>query len=165
MPALELKAKGLEVRECAWSEVWPEGLALFRAHEKEIGVEDDRIPLDIDEGRCRTMYQMGVLRIVGAFQTPLYGRPRLAGYLFWYVSPSILSMQTMVADQGPWYVVPELRRTPLGFRLFAASVEMLKRAGVRQVLTHRSEHSPRGIEKIFERFGAKRLEEVWEIKL
>lgn len=163
-----MSAFKLEVREVAWSEVWPQGLPLFAAHEKEIGVEDSGAPLDIDEGRCRTMYQMGILRIIGAFHTPaiaVNARPRLVGYLFWYVSPSILSRQTMVADQGPWYVVPELRKTPLGFKLFAKSIDMLRSAKVHQVLTHRSEHSPRGIEKIFEKFGAQRLEEVWEIKL
>lgn len=158
----------LVVRECTWQSVWPEGASLFAAHEKEIGLQDASTPLDINVELCEQLERMGCLRIVGAFDgrgLPLDCRPRLVGYVFWYVSPNLLSRHNIVADQGPWYVVPELRRTPLGYRLMQTSIEMLHKDGVHQMMVHRAEGSPKGIEKMFAKFGGTRREEVWEIKL
>lgn len=163
-----MSSSELIVRECSWNSVWPEGFKLFAQHEKEIGLQDASTPLDINVEMCQELYRLGVLRIIGAFDSrglPLDCRPRLVGYIFWYVSPNLLSRHNMVADQGPWYVVPELRRTPLGYRLFVSSLEMLRKANVKQVMAHRSTDSPRGIEKMFARFNGKKREEVWEIKL
>lgn len=151
----------LVVREAAWSEVWPQGFELFAQHERELKLDSPHTPIEINVELCEQCYKAGVLRIMGAFA----GGTRLVGYLFWYVSPSLISRQTIVGDQGPWYVVPELRATSLGYRLFASSVDMLREAGVKQIMAHRAMNSPKGVEKLLKKFGGQRLEEVWEIKL
>jgi len=162
-----MSASKLVVRECAWTEVWPQGFELFRAHEQELKLDGPHAPIEINVDLCEKCANAGVLRIMGAFEqnetSPL--DPRLVGYLFWYVSPSLISRHNIVADQGPWYVVPALRSTTLGYRLFTESMKMLSASGVKQVMTHRAIHSPPGVEKLIKHFGGRKIEEVWEIDL
>lgn len=155
-----MSASQLIVRECSWSEVWPQGFQLFRDHEKELGLSDASDPISINHALCAEIYRVGVLKIVGAFRGPL-----LVGYVFWYVSPSLISQHNIIGDQGPWYVIPELRSSRLGYRLFDSSKKMLKQYGVTHMMAHRAMQSPQSVAKLIEKFGGKRHEEVWEIKL
>lgn len=151
----------LIVREVSWSEVWPQGLPHFVAHEKELGLDDPRWPVDVDVVQCAELNSLGVLRIVGAHDAGV-----LVGYAFWFLTPNLLSRNVLVAQQGPYYVVPEWRKQGrLALRIWLASLEMLRSTGVKQVSCHRFPRSPEGLARFYEKSGGVRREEVWEIAL
>ncbi len=143
-----------------WATLWGSGGSdLFDLHRKEILEEDPRLPYSMNHGMIFGLEDAGMMQTLAA---RIDGHA--VGYCIFFISPSLESFGNLCATQGPWFVHPQHRDSGLGLRLWHSSMKMLKGRGVRQVLAHRYEGSPEGLEKFFDRKG-KRFAQVWSIIL
>lgn len=143
-----------------WDTLWISGgKELFELHRQEILSEDPRLPYSIDHVMLFKLEDLGIMQTLVA---SIAGHA--VGYCIFFISPSLESCGNLCASQGPWFVSPKHRAGGLGIRLWEKSMEMLKGRGVRQILAHKYEGSPAGLEKFFDRKGS-RFAQVWSIIL
>lgn len=151
-------SRELSIREEPWSSVWPDAklLALLHAREVEAGVEPRRWHA-VDEIIMERMAELGVLRTWVA-----RGAQGLVGYLVWQVTLDAEAKGLLIAQMGPWYVLPHQPR--VAFELFDASIAGLKALGVQLVLPHhRTQGRGAGLGKFFQRRGAKLIQHTYSL--
>lgn len=142
----------LRIEEEAWGDLWPVAEPLTRLHSAEVDIEPRR-PLRPDVELLEKLAALGVLRALGARLGS-----ELIGYITWQISPDIESQGLLIANQGPWFVLPGYPRVAWG--LYDASISMLRVSGVSCIFPHHRLQG-RGAElgKFLLRQGAKPLQQ------
>lgn len=150
----------LTIARESWTDFWPEAEPLLASHRTEVEASSPA-PFVVDTGLAAQLDAVGALVLVTARQYD-----KLLGYCIWTIGPNLESAGLLVASQGPWYVMPEHRASPLGLRLFHESIAILRLAGVHQALPHHwTGGAGQRLEKLFLRMGAKPLETVYSLWL
>jgi hypothetical protein len=157
--ARRLARPGLAIGAEPWSEgLWAEARALAEAHFEEVdgGVEPRR-PFALDETIMARLQAAGALRIVTARMDG-----RLVGYFTWNITLDPESRGLLIGQQGAWYVAPGHPRAAV--MMFDASVELLKRCGVKCVFPHhRAQGRGAGLGKFFRRRGATKIQDTYSL--
>jgi hypothetical protein len=116
----------------AWNAVWPEIDALFAEHFGEVeGDLAENRPYKLDEPLMRAMHAAGQLRIFTARVDGI-----LAGYCMWQVTSDVESAGMLIAQHGPWFVRKSYAHLMLGPKLFDASLDDLRKIGVKNAFPH-----------------------------
>lgn len=151
---------GTQFRVERWRDLREEMLPLLVRHWREVALNHDDVPLDIDEHRYRQMDEAGVLHIVTARQAG-----ELVGYHVSMLSPHLHYASTLHAITDVYWVAPERRAGRLGLRLFQAverELQAVRRArGLRvmKVFTGVKVHIDNS--PLFEHLGYRRVEYLY----
>lgn len=137
-----------------WSDLWPDCRKMMLLHRREL--KQDHFPLDLDHARIEALEQQGGLLCLAARKSS----GELVGYAIWYLMPSLESKGILLAEQGPWYVTAEHRKDGVGLELRRRSWEILRRRGVKQVMSHHSALTP-DLEKLFLREGSELIGQLY----
>ena len=121
-----------KIEKVFWDDLWPEAKQLMLAHKVETGQDDPRQVLVPDSQRIRAFEATGGLMLLAARDSA----EALVGYSIWYISKSLETSGLLVADQGPWYVVPAWRSRGVGLSLWRKAKRLLREAEVRLILAH-----------------------------
>src|ERR1700761_5596455 len=99
-----LDAAEILVREERWSDIAQEADVLAAMHFREVdeGVEPRR-PYKLDKRLMQLIADSGALSITAARN----GAEKLIGYCSWIVKPDVESEGLLIAEHGPWFVLPE----------------------------------------------------------
>lgn len=129
-----------------WATFYADGKEIFPEHWRSLALNQDEIPIDIDEAHYAKLDELGILLIVTARV-----EGRLVGYYlsflmphFHYKSSGPMGMTDM------YYVLPEFRNGT-GMRLFAAWEQELKKRGVKKAITSCKVHEDHS--ELFEMLG------------
>lgn len=123
-----------------WSDFYPDSKALFPAHWKELALNQDEVPLDIDVEGYERLEQLGILMILTA-----RADGELIGYVLSFLMPHLhykSSGPMCVTDM--YYVAPEFRHG-VGAIMFQAWERELKKRGIKKAVTSckvHQDHSP-----------------------
>lgn len=145
-----------------WATFWPEAEPLLRDHRAEVDPESVRSGFSVNVPIAEALDAADALLILSAREGPLR---TLVGYCLWTLGPS-LDSATLLATQGPWFVRPDRRASPLGLRLFARSLVVLREMGITRALPHHWA-TPAGarLGAYFTRLGAVPLETTYSLWL
>lgn len=153
---------GVTIKTEAWPSVWPEIDALFAEHFGE--VEGDLAinrPYRLNEAQMRALDDSGHLHIT----TARVGGD-LAGYCMWMVSEDVESAGMLIAQHGPWFVRRQFASLLLGPKLFDASIESLRKRGVKCAFPHhRLMGRGRKLGAFFKRRGAVEIQHTYSLWL
>jgi hypothetical protein len=151
-----------QLKREAWATFWPDAEPLLRNHRAEVDPEAMSAPFEMNVPLAEMLDACGALVIFTAREGPLAS---LVGYCIWTLGPSLESA-TLCATQGPWYVRPDRRMSPIGLRLFTRSLGALRELGVQRALPHHWA-TPDGerLGAYFARLGAKRIETTYSLML
>ena len=113
------------------SEARPEFDALIVDHYKEIGLQQDKIPLapmwtDYEQLERKQSFLLMCVRKEGA----------LVGYAAWFLKMHMHYGRTLVAMNDVIYLKPECRRGRVGIKLIEESEYLLKVLGVDKIFWH-----------------------------
>src|ERR1019366_9058488 len=97
----------------SWNAFYPECLTLFSEHEEEIGEMNPSMPLDTDVAMCSALDQVGRAIIVVARK-----EQKMIVYCTFFLSHSLMSKSVLVANQGPFFVTKDERRTGAGLKMY-----------------------------------------------
>lgn len=118
-----------------WAEFYPDVQAIFPQHWRELALDQNEIPIDIDAEKYAGLDAAGVLLIVAA-----RNEGKLVGYHLSFLMP-----HPHYKSSGPmgmtdmYYVLPEFRNGA-GFRLFAFWERELRKRGVKRAITSTKVH-------------------------
>lgn len=143
-------------QEEKFSDCIDEGLPLLKNHYKEVALNQDEIPLDIDFDGYLMLESLGKL-----FVLTVRDEGKLIGYHSVILSHSLHYRSTLFGDTDIFYVSPDHRGGRLGLRLFKESEARLKPKGVKQVLVQHKLHVHPYIGKILEYLGYREIEHVY----
>lgn len=150
----------LSYREEPWTSFWPESQLLLAAHHEELE-PDARAPFVVDSAAASAMDAAGVLSIT----TARSAAGALVGYCIWYLGAA-LDSPTICATQGPWFVLPDWRRSGAGLKVFEESLQVLRARGIARAFPH---HWMAGggpaLGRYFARLGAKPVEVSYDLWL
>lgn len=113
-------------QESNWQELWDEGQELFLKHWRELALDQEEIPMDLDYERYSNLGKMGMLYILTVRDNGI-----LVGYIIMFLMPHFhyKSSGTMaLADM--YYLLPRFRKGPIGLRLFTELEGRLKLMGI-----------------------------------
>lgn len=122
----DANAAGLRYQVEAWSDVLPEMLGLAEAHWREVALNQDDVPLDMDWEMFAAFERAGQLLVVTARREAV-----LAGYLVVIVKGSLHNRSTVFAMFDLYYLKPEERSGWRGVGLFRAAERALRARGAR----------------------------------
>lgn len=151
---------GIVIQEERWSVFWRDGADLFRAHCKAVGEPEDqylrknlRMFNQFDEAN---VWQVTTARCNG----------RMLGYLAAILAPSIEHPNLLTATQTLLYVSDDATAKGLTMRMQRASIEALRRRGVKEVYMRagvRGDGPKLGI--VYKRLGAQSFGELYKLSL
>lgn len=98
--------------------------SLFAAHWKEIALDKDKIPLDVDYERYNKLDEMESLHIVTARD-----EGRLVGYHCSLINTHSHYKSSKMALVDVYYLLPEYRMSRTGIKLFQFAEESLRARG------------------------------------
>jgi hypothetical protein len=115
-----------------WESVWPAIDCLFAEHFAEVeGDLANNRPYRLDEPEMCALHAKGHLRI---WTARVDGA--LVGYCMWTVTKDVESAGILIALHGPWFVRKQFAHLHLGRKLFDASIDGLRKSGVRCAFPH-----------------------------
>lgn len=124
-----------------------DGKQIFPQHWRELALDQDEIPYDLDVARYLQLDQLGMLLIVG-----VRDGDRLVGYAVMFLSPHFHYRSSgLMAMADMYYLLPEYRKGVIGLQLFTALERELKARGVTRAHIGCKVHQDH--EKLFERLG------------
>ncbi|MFA7278770.1 MAG: GNAT family N-acetyltransferase [Sterolibacterium sp.] len=142
-----------------WATFYPECIALFDAHNTEVGESPTDMPFDPDIDSIAALDAADQLQIVTARKDG-----KLVGYCMFTIGNSLQSKGVLCGTQAAYYLKKENRPSGLGIKLYLESLTHLKARGVKNVYPH---HWLRGdspkLKTFFERIGAVELEHVYSL--
>jgi len=130
-----------------------EGLPLLLNHYKEVALDQNLIPLDIDFDGYLALQSIGRLFIL-----TVRDGGKLIGYQSVIVGPSLHYKTTIFGDTDIFYVSPNRRGGMIGKMLFLETEKRLKSRGVTKVLVDHKLHIHPYIGKILEHIGYQKIE-------
>jgi GNAT superfamily N-acetyltransferase len=122
---------------------------MFVSHWREVAINQDRVPLDVDVPRLLQYERMGCLGIVTARD----GK-RIVGYVVVLMGPHLHHASTKWGQFDGFWLEPGWRTGLVGYRLLQNAVRMAKEKGI-QVLTVpvKTNFANGRVMKLFERLG------------
>jgi len=121
----------------------------------EIGVDHEKIPLEVDYDYYRSLERAGGYRAIAARHNG-----RLVGYNSFFLNRHTRHRNTVFGQNDVLYLLPDKRRGLLGFRFLAESDALLKAAGAVKVRYDVTEQH-RALGVILERLGYRREAVAW----
>jgi len=120
-----------------WSDMIEEGLALSypQRHWKEVAVNQDKVPLDLDLERYHQLESQKILHVV-----TVRDDGKLIGYHVSIISPHLHYKSTLHAMVDLYYLNPDYRRQGVGKGMFEFVEKKLVEIGVRKVYTGTKTH-------------------------
>lgn len=142
---------GYTFRRCGFQDLFhsmgEEWGVLPERHWREVGMMQDRMPLDIDVARYRALEAAGVLKTVVVCQ-----EDRPVGYAQYFVSPHLHYQSSVWAISDTFYIAPEHRSVFTAIGLFSFVEKCAKEDGA-SFLHTTTEASMPGAGKVLERLG------------
>ena len=111
-----------------WLDILPELRQLFDAHWKEIALNHDAVPLDIDYEQYETVARSGELHVVTARRDGW-----LIGYHISVIRPHPHYKSTLHCLTDVFYLKPEYRHGMTGYKLLKFFRETVKTKGVKKI--------------------------------
>lgn len=150
----------IELEEPRWGEIKAEVMPLAEQHYQEVdgGVEPKRKFL-IDDTVMEQMDKAGLLKIIVARVDGF-----LAGYISWTVTYDPESKGLLIANMGPWFVLPEYAKNSLGHKMMDKSLSLLRDLGVQMIYPHhRLQGRGSDLGAYFLRLGAKPIQMTYSL--
>ena len=119
---------------------------IHETHYRELALDQDKVPLDVDFAGYRALDEAGLVTYV-----TLRDEGRLVGYFVGFVKPSLHYRSTLMAVMDIYYVHPSVRGRMGGVRLFRAVERELRRRGVKRLIVGEKLHKPSG--RLFKALG------------
>lgn len=136
-----------------WADFYPRAKDLFVTHWREIGLDQDKIPLDLDVTSYERLDALGNLHIVAGLDGE-----KIVGYAIWFLMkhPHYVSSGLM-GQIDVYYMLPKYRM--FGMLLFAHSERTLKERGVKKVYLSCKLHHD--LSAFFEKLGYRPTDKVF----
>jgi hypothetical protein len=134
-----------------WPEVVEEMNALFPGHWREIGVDHDAIPMDLDFNMYRTYHEIGYLKV-----TTARAAGRLVGYCMSLVCTHLHYKSTRFGLGDLYYLAPQYRSGAAGLQMFIEHEKHLRPFRPKKLTTITKLHHNRL--PMFEKLGWKAQE-------
>lgn len=131
-----------------WSTYVIDAPSLWQRHYKEVALDQDVIPLDMDIDRYAQLDALDMLHIVTVRR-----RGDLVGYFTAIKSPHLHYRSTLHALVDLYYLEPPWRRGTIALKLFGTAHRTLKERGVVKVLSGTKLHSGLDQTRLFEYMG------------
>lgn len=144
---------GIEYKKERFIDIMPELPELFVAHDQEVHIEADALPLDPNWKGYLFSEHNGALHIMTARDGA-----DLIGYVFMFVNKSY-QCSKLIAVTDLIYLKPAYRKGFIGYKLLKAAKEMARERGA--VKVYFIEHGSESLGPVFERLGAKKAETVF----
>jgi hypothetical protein len=138
----------------AWKDYWPDAVPLWEAHWREIAVDQDVIPLQVNMDDYTRLAETDALHIV-----TVRDAGRLVGYWVGVIRPHLHYANTVHAFTDVFWLAPAYRKGMTGVRLFRTVDATLQARGVRKVLTATKLHFD--VSALFTRLGYQPVELVY----
>lgn len=130
----------------AWPDVVEEMKPLFAEHWREIGVDHEAIPMDMDYEMYEKYHEIGYLKI-----TTARAEGKLVGYCMALVCTHLHYKSTLFALGDLYYLDPEYRNGAAGVRMFMEHEKNMRACGAKKITTITKKHSDRSA--MFEGLG------------
>lgn len=135
------------------------GLDLFQNHWREIALDKDTVPLDVDWRRYYAAEAEGLWRVFAARD----GK-RIVGYISWYIGPHVRYKSTTYCAADVFYLDPAYRKGTTGYRMIKAALEALPRP-CKVLMTEKLHFKEGRVGRLFERLGLRPIEQVYSMTL
>jgi GNAT superfamily N-acetyltransferase len=113
-------------QEESWQTLWNDGQELFSHHWKELALDQEEIPMDLDYERYSSLGTMGMLFIL-----TVRWNGSLVGYVVVFLMPHFhYKSSGLMALTDMYYLLPRFRRGPIGIKLFTELEKRLKEKGI-----------------------------------
>lgn len=129
-----------------WLDILDELKPLLMGQWRELGLYQDRVPMDMDWDRYKSLDDLGMLKI-----TTGRDGDRLIG---WYVSvviPHLHYRTTVYGYNDIYYMLPDYRTGMLGMKLFMEMEKSMRDLGVKALISISKTLRP--VDPLFERLG------------
>lgn len=132
-----------------FSVIAEELLPLFVKHWREVGTEQDRIPLDVDVRRLLNDERNGRLGVVAARH-----EGKLVGYVVVIMGPHPHHASTQWAQFDGFWLDPEFRKGLAGYRMLRGAVAAARKKGAKVLTTTVPQWFENGrVNHLFKRMG------------
>lgn len=138
----------------AWPDVVEEMKPLFAEHWREIGVDHDAVPMDMDFEIYEKYHEIGYLKI-----TTVRADGDLVGYCMALVCSHLHYRSTLFALGDLYYLDQEYRKGAAGMRMFIEHEKNMRALGVKKMTTITKLHHDRS--QMFEKLGWKAQETTY----
>ena len=132
-----------------WKDCETDIRGLVDAHWREIALDQDRIPLDIDF----EMYRRLDAETFTLHVTTARERGNLIGYYVNVIRPHPHYKTSLFAFLDAYFILPAYRQGPLGVQLFQAMEREMRKCGVKSLISISKNHH--NVLPLFERLGWK----------
>ena len=137
-----------------WCEFKKDAVDLFVRHWKEIALNHESVPLDIDHERYDALAEVGALHILTVRRDGV-----LIGYHAAIISGHLHYKSTLHGITDVYWIAPEHRHGITGLRMFQAVEREMKKLGVRKLFTATKLHLDQG--SLFEYLGYRPVERLY----
>lgn len=138
----------------SWAQYWPEAKPLVELHWQEIALDQEHVPLAVDEAGYVALDGAGILHIVTARD-----EGRLVGYWLGMVKGHLHYRTTLHAVMDVVWLHPAYRRGVNGYQLFHAVERTLRQRGVVKVIMGCKLHLD--FSRLYARLGYHEIERTW----
>lgn len=107
-----------------FSGIADELIPLFVRHWREVAVDQDAVPLDVDVRKLLQFEQMGVLSVVAARH-----EGKLVGYVVILMGPHMHHASTQWAQVDGFWLDPAYRKGLAGYRMLRGAVAAIRKKG------------------------------------
>jgi L-amino acid N-acyltransferase YncA len=152
--ANQIPSAGTQYAVERWRDLKAEMLPLLQRHWREIALNHEAVPLDIDHERYDALDEGGALHIVTVRRAGV-----LIGYHVAIVSTHLHYKSTLHGITDVYYIAPEARHGVTGMRLFQWVEREMKALGVRKLFTATKLHLDQGA--LFEHLGYQPVERLY----
>src|SRR5215469_15404999 len=119
----------VEVKKVEWDEFYPAVLPLFLEEVEETKALS--FPLDVDDNLGRIIVQSGASSLFVALVNST-----IIGYCIWAHGPNVMVMGKTIAQQGPWFVSKDFRKSGAALALLKKGIEYCKEIGSSEIFVH-----------------------------
>ena len=126
--------------------MWRELEPVLPLHYKELALNQDCIPLDINWERYHELEKAGVLHVFTARNDS-----ELIGYIITLITPHLHYNSTIHGLEDIYYVKKEYRGNGIGYNFFQVYLEEMKRKRVKKLIVSTKGHQNH--QKMFEALG------------
>lgn len=137
-----------------WRDLRREMLPLLKRHWREVALNHEAVPLDIDDEQYDSLDESGTLHILTVRRQGL-----LIGYHVAIVSGHLHYKSTLHGITDVYWIAPECRHGVTAMRMFQAVERELAKLGVRKLFTATKLHLDQG--PLFERLGYRPVERLY----
>ena len=137
-----------------WRDIKGEMLPLLKRHWREVALNHEAVPLDIDHEGYDALDEREALHILTVRRQGL-----LIGYHVAIVSGHLHYKSTLHGITDVYWIAPECRHGVTAMRMFQAVERELAKLGVRKLFTATKLHMDQG--PLFERLGYKPVERLY----